>query len=674
VWKNRSFKAKVLLVIIPFITLGLIALSILAYRQFYNVIEQEMSKSVLANTEEVSQTINTWLTGRVLEVSMAAASPPAQQVNTDGESTFQLSLSRISNYQRQHTDESTLNAFAVARDGSAIVAVPDNGQFAKKAVNVEDFDYYKHVMAGKGAYITDPVFAKSLGKVTVAVAAPILDGNNQPVGIIGSAMSTENITKKIKEIGFGEKGYGILVSRTGVYVVHPDSEKEQKKKITEEDIPALRELGQLMLEGKSGIYPFTQNGEELIAFYHPIPIANWSVASIVYKDELFAPAYALLKYMGIFAAGMIIVLSLVVFWFLSRTVAPLTRLSDFAGQVAAGDLTGSITIDSGDEIGRLAGALNNTVKHLRNIVSGINTTSQHVIDSTSQLADSCQAVNGMADSVAKAIAEVATGATSQAADVGKAVVSTQEFTKTSEDMSKQCGQVMDSAKECQRVSLIGADSINQAVKSMETIVSNNQENIKESRQLIERSSQIGNIIEVITGIANQTNLLALNAAIEAARAGEQGKGFAVVAEEVRKLAEQSGNAAQQIADLIHGIQEEINNITASMDRGSQEIEAGVHTAKQAGLHFGDIEKAVRAILTAVEETNQSVQKVNQEAGGTVLTMQNVSAVTEQTSAATEEVSAAVEEQTETINQIAATSQNLLKLVKELHEQVVKFKV
>jgi methyl-accepting chemotaxis protein len=293
---------------------------------------------------------------------------------------------------------------------------------------------------------------------------------------------------------------------------------------------------------------------------------------------------------------------------------------------------------------------------------------------TRNLAGSCQSADAVSESVSQSIQDVAVGATSQAADVGETVISAQIFTQASEEVSNQCKKMMASATECQRVSVIGFDSIKQTIKNMESILQNNQENTKESQQLIERSSQIGSIIEVITGIATQTNLLALNAAIEAARAGEQGRGFAVVAEEVRKLAEQSGNAAQQIASLISGIQEEITNITASMDKGTRKIEAGVLTVNQAGTNFDAIEKAVGDILTVVQEVNCSVEQVNLKAGNMVITMQNISAVTQQTSAATEEVSASIEEQTAAIGQISRTSQELLKLAENLHAQVIQFQI
>jgi methyl-accepting chemotaxis protein len=669
-----SFRTKMLCVIIPFITVGLILLSTIAYQQFTSVIEKEMSDSVLARTEQTAQSINDWLKGRVLEISNAAASPAAQFVNTDEAAAYQLSLSRINNFSKKHTDEATLNAFAVTHEGMASVAILNNGQPVKKTVDVTDFDYYKHVIAGKGAYITDPVFAKSLGKITVAVAAPIEDSNHQPIGIIGSAISPDLVVKKIQEMKFGEKGYGILLSRTGGYVVHPDEERALKKKITDESDAALQQLGNLMLEGKSGVFRYTQNGQKLIAFYHPISLAGWSAASIVDEAELFAPASSLLKKMILFAVIMIIILSFVIFLLVKRMIAPLSELSRFADKVAEGDLSASLAVHSDDEIGRLTKALNNTSTQLRNIVSEINKTAEKVIELTRNLASSCQSANEVSEAVSQSIQDVAAGATSQAADVGLTVVSAQGFTKSSQEVTNQCKKMTASASECQRVSLIGFESIKQTVNNMEEILRNNQENTKENQLLIERSSQIGSIIEVITGIANQTNLLALNAAIEAARAGEQGRGFAVVAEEVRKLAEQSGSAAQQIASLISGIQEEINNITASMSSGTQKIEQGVLTVNEAGANFDNIEKAVGDILTVVSQVNQSVDLVNKEAGDIVITLQNISAVTEETSAATEEVSASIQDQAGAINQISGTAQELLTLAENLHKRVIQFKV
>lgn len=138
------------------------------------------------------------------------------------------------------------------------------------------------------------------------------------------------------------------------------------------------------------------------------------------------------------------------------------------------------------------------------------------------------------------------------------------------------------------------------MERIKTTVTESGERIK---QLGEQSKAIGEIIQVIDDIAEQTNLLALNAAIEAARAGEHGKGFAVVADEVRKLAERSGKATKEIANLIISIQKGTDNAVSAMEKGISEVENGSRFAHDAG-------QALKEILVTVERANQQVQIIS----------------------------------------------------------------
>ena len=192
-------------------------------------------------------------------------------------------------------------------------------------------------------------------------------------------------------------------------------------------------------------------------------------------------------------------------------------------------------------------------------------------------------------------------------------------------------------------------------------------------KLGERSKEIGNIVEVISGISGQTNLLALNAAIEAARAGEHGHGFAVVAEEVRKLAEESQQASKQIGDLIRAIQEETEQAVAAMQTGRSEAEKGRENVTATGKGFSEIRAMIDrlqqysvTIGTTMEDLTRRAAKIDDATGKIHDSASKVAAESQNVSAATEQQAAGMEE-------IAASSRGLSDMAHDLNAAAAKFK-
>ncbi len=653
--------------------IGLLILGVTIYKAFDNVIEQELLKSVSARTEEAAGNINTWLTGRVLEVSMSAASPQARMITTNPDSTYQLNVSRINNFSRQHANESTLNAFAVTREGMATVAILNNGQVEKKSVDVRDFDYYKYVMAGKGAYITDPVFAKSLGKVTIAVAAPIPGDNNQPIGILGSAISPETVIKKVQATKYGEKGFGILVSRTGQYVVHPDAEKALKTKITDDDLPALKELGQIMLSGDTGVYRYTQNGEKKIAFYSPIPITGWSMANIVDQDELFASANWLSKYMSTFIAGLLLILSLLIYWALKRMTDPLSQLSTFADQVAEGDLTACVTVNSNDEIGRLSKDFNTMIANLKKLINHISDNAEQVAASSEELTASADQSAKAVNQVAQSINSVAGAATEQMSLAGETYTFVEKMSSGVRQIAINAGSVAAMSDEASEAAHNGGEAINKATSQMANIEKTVVNSAQVVAKLGERSKEVGQIVDTISGIAGQTNLLALNAAIEAARAGELGRGFAVVADEVRKLAEQSQEAAKQISELINEIRQDTDQAVIAMNEGTKEVKLGSEVVNNAGNAFEQITTLVKQLSGQIRSISESIEQVAGSNQQVVEFVKKIDVLSKQSAAEGQNVSAVTQEQSATMQEIASASQSLAKMANNLQMTIEQFR-
>lgn len=220
----------------------------------------------------------------------------------------------------------------------------------------------------------------------------------------------------------------------------------------------------------------------------------------------------------------------------------------------------------------------------------------------------------------------------------------------------------------------GGNSVEKAVNQMTKI----EQTVNHSAQIVtklgERSKEIGQIVDTISGIAGQTNLLALNAAIEAARAGEQGRGFAVVAEEVRKLAEQSQGAAKEISKLISEIQGDTDRAVIAMGEGTREVEIGTEVVTAAGHAFGEIAVLVTEVSNQVKENSAAIQQMASGSQQIVSSVQEIGVLSKNAAREAQTVSAATEEQSAPVEEIASSSQSLAKMAQDLQKAVSKFMV
>jgi len=354
---------------------------------------------------------------------------------------------------------------------------------------------------------------------------------------------------------------------------------------------------------------------------------------------------------------------------------PLVEVTKVAQAVAEGDLNVKIPdIKNKDEIGALGRAVGQMVNSLREVIGEVLVQSENVAATSQELSAAAEEATAASGQVSDTIAQLAAGATDQAISVGDTVRIIEQLSASAQQVAANAEIVSQSSGKAAQAAELGALQAENAVQKIEEIRQVSAQTSEVISQLGDQSKQIGQIVDVIKGIADQTNLLALNAAIEAARAGEQGRGFAVVAEEVRKLAEQSSISAAQIATLIGNIQRETERAVGVMEKGKIGVAAGVEAVNLAGHSFQTIVGEINSVVEQIRMVTVASQQMAIGTAQTVNSVESIGVVAEQTAASSQEVSAVSEEQAATMVSVSQSAEALAKLGESLSLVVSKFKV
>jgi methyl-accepting chemotaxis protein len=540
--------------------------------------------------------------------------------------------------------------------------------------SIADRPYFKEAMQSGKMVISDVLISRDTGKPIILIATPIKDGTGNFAGIVSQVLKLDAIETIRARVKIGDTGYaGISTNVNGksILIAHPDQTlvKEQK------DVAGIAIVKESMSGQKQMMSFKGVNGKDMIGATDIVLSTNWIITAMVPEGEVYGDVITnRYKMLGIM--GVTILLVVFITWYFARKIAGrLTLMVQRVAQVGDGDLRNSDTSDSStDEIGQLGAALNAMTKNLRSVVQQVSQSAEQVAASSKQLTTGAEQSAQGATQVAASIMQVATGTEKQTGAI-------RQTTLVVERISTEIKQAATNVNMVEAMSEKTADAAKDGGKAVEAAVSqmgNIETKVAHSAQVVvklgERSKEIGQIVDTIAGIAGQTNLLALNAAIEAARAGEQGRGFAVVAEEVRKLAEQSQEAAKQIADLIREIQGDTESAVVAMNEGTHEVKIGTDVVNTAGRAFGEIVSMVGQVSEQVKNISTVIQGI---AGGSqeiVSAVREIDAISKDAASETQTVSAVTEEQSASMEEIAASSEALSKLAQNLQTAVQRFKV
>ena len=409
-----------------------------------------------------------------------------------------------------------------------------------------------------------------------------------------------------------------------------------------------------------------------------IDLANYNtkLADEVNQQNKKNFAVAITLFVSIIAAGILIVALLG--WVIVRSITEnLKAATAHLGVLAQGDFSNDVPqeyLQAKNEFGVLAKAFETMQNNMRSLIRQLSQTAEQLATSAEEMTASAQQSAQAANQVAITITEVANGADDQLKSVDRAMVTVEHVSASIQQVVANNAVTASTSNETAGATKAGLGAIKTAINQMNNIETTVNNSAMVVTKLGERSKEIGQIVDTIAGIAGQTNLLALNAAIEAARAGEQGRGFAVVAEEVRKLAEQSQDAAKQIADLINEIQADTDKAVIAMNDGTNEVKLGTQVVNTAGQSFNRIAGLVDELARQGQEIAANIQQVGSGSQEIVSSIKKIDIVSKNMAGQTQTVSAATEEQSAAMEEIAASSQSLAKMAEELQDAIRKFKI
>ena len=369
-------------------------------------------------------------------------------------------------------------------------------------------------------------------------------------------------------------------------------------------------------------------------------------------------------------------LGFVIAYIISKKITnPLISIRNYVNEIADGDLSiKEIQINGKDEISQLSTGIQKMVLDLNGLINQIAENAEHVAATSEELMASSEETSLSVSQVTESMQEVATGAENQSHHIEEMNNSVSHISNGMQQITISVNDATESSESASKIAVDGNKIIESSVDKMNVTY----HTIKKTSDIVHRLSdytkEIGDIVTLITQITDQTNLLALNASIEAARAGEHGKGFAVVAGEVRKLADQSKSAANEISNRIETIKLESTNAVESMSIGYNSLEEGLLTFEKAGQAFGNILHSVDGVSNKILSINSSIEEMNKGMQNISNSMEELSAISTQSSGNVQNVAAASEEQTATIQEIAASSNNLAIMAGVLREAVQKFKL
>ena len=547
-----------------------------------------------------------------------------------------------------------------------------------------DRDYFKKAVQTKQIVVSEPVISAITGKVVTVIAVPVLE-NGALTGIVTGTVGLSRFDETLSKMATYRTGQLVVMDETGLVIIHPNEPAQIGKLDFSKEVSSVKISTSLVDAFKSVIdkdapalaHYARESGEEMTGTLVPIHLEGrrWVVMSEASDSEILEDAHALLMVLAGLTVVILLVISVIIFFISNSFAANIQKAVRVCDIINSGDLRETPkTITSQDEMGQLSDGfikmrhtLNTLIKRIQSNAAELSTSAEALTEASQQSAEA-------SNHVAASISEIAEGAEQQSAASASVANATASISNHAEKMSKQVGVVADVTNNTVERVREGRRSIDEVVSYMEQIKKGSETVDAAISALGKSSEEISHSVEVIGSIAEQTNLLALNAAIEAARAGEHGRGFAVVAEEVRKLAEESGEFSKRISETMQSVQADMERAVEAGKHGSEFVGHGLDSVRTADNVFQSIAESIQQLGDGVKDITTGIRQMEGETQTVRARIEEIQKVSTANADGAQSVSAATEEQSASMQEVAAATRRLSNLADELANETKKFKL